>query len=141
MKRLLSISVVGAIALAATTAFASENIDAKVTLRGSEVLVNLGAGYFNATLSISGPNGFYAKNYSQSGSASIDLIRAGGLTDGVYSYEVTVATSETTTNLNPVDNGRGGVDDGTSVVSASTSGSFHASGGIIADRASQAAEE
>lgn len=130
----------GAMTLAATAVFANEAMDAKVSLRGSEVRVKLGAGLSNATLSISGPNGFYAKTFSQSGSPSIDLIKAGGTADGVYTYEVTAATSETTENLNPMDNGRGGIDDGTSVVSASTTGSFHASGGIIADRSSQAEE-
>lgn len=140
MKRLLSMAMAGALALASTTVFASEDIAANVTLQGSQVSVNLGVGYSNATLSVSGPDGFYAKDYSKSGSPSIDLIRAGGTADGVYSYEVTAATSETTVNLNPMDNGRGGVDDGTSVVPASASGSFYASGGIIADKASQASE-
>lgn len=140
MRRLLGVWLAGAMTLAATAAFANEGMDAKVTLRGSEVHVKLGAGLSNATLSISGPNGFYAQTSSESGSPSIDLIKAGGLADGVYTYEVTAATSETTENLNPMDNGRGGVDDATSVVSASTSGSFRASGGIIAKLASQAEE-
>lgn len=140
MRRLLGVWLAGALTLAGTVAFANAGMDAQVTLRGSEVHVKLGAGLSNATLSISGPNGFYAKAFSPSGSPSIDLIKAGGTADGVYTYEVTAATSETTENLNPMDNGRGGVDDGSSVVSASTTGSFHASGGIIADKADDALE-
>ncbi len=110
-------------------------LEAKVTLRGSEVHVKLAAGDSNATLSVSGPNGFYVRAFSESGSPSIDLIRSGGTADGLYRYEVTAASSETKTTVKPMDNGRGGADDATEKVAVSTSGSFYANGGIIADQA------
>ncbi len=140
MRRLLSVWMAGAMTLAATAVFANEAMDAKVSLRGSEVHVKLGAGLSNATLSISGPNGFYAKTFSEHGSPSIDLIKAGGTANGHYIYEVTAASSEIVTNANPMDNGRGGVDSADEFVAVSTSGGFFANGGIIADRTSQKEE-
>ena len=140
MNMILRLSVAVAMTISAHSAIASEELDAKVTLKGSEVHVKLRGGYSNATLSVSGPNGFHASRFSETGSPSIDLIRSGGTAEGLYKYEVTAASSKTKTNAKPMDNGRGGVDDATETVAASTSGSFFANGGIIADRASQAEE-
>ncbi|MEX0343968.1 MAG: hypothetical protein AB3N20_03530 [Rhizobiaceae bacterium] len=136
MRRLLSVWLAGALTLAVTAAFANKPMDAEIILQGSEVRVNLGADLSNATLTIGGPNGYYAATSSERGSLSIDLIKTGGTADGVYTYEVKAATSETIKILNPVDNGergarRGGLDAGTSYVPAYTFGSFRASGGII----------
>ena len=132
---LLGLAAVCLFALPATASFADENLNAQVTLRGSEVHVKLASGYSNATLSISGPNGFYAKAFSEKGAPSIDLIRAGGTSEGQYTYEVTAASSTQAVNESPLDNGRGGVDKSAGAVGASTSGSFYANGGIISQAA------
>ncbi len=133
--KILGWTTAGVLAFSAMSAFASDSLNAKVTLRGSEVHVKLPSGFTNATLSISGPNGFYAQVFSKTGSPSIDLIRAGGTTEGQYTYEITAASSQQAVNDNPMDNGRGGVDKSAGAVGASTSGSFHASGGIISSAA------
>lgn len=140
MKKIVCLPLAGLMALAAAAAFADENLDAKVTLRGSEIHVQLGNDYSHATLTIAGPNGFHATTFSKTGSPSIDLIRAGGTGEGQYTYQVTAASSETKLNANPQDNGRGKVDDAEERISASTSGGFYASGGIIVDRSKQAEE-
>lgn len=135
MNILKSLSVAGVMAFVIGGAFAAENLDAKVTLKGSEVRLTLPAGYYNATLSVSGPDGFYARAFSKNGSPSIDLIRAGGTTDGEYTYEVTAASSQKAVDKNPMDNGRDGVDKSAGVVGAAASGSFIANGGIISQAA------
>lgn len=140
MKKIMCLPLAGLLALAAMSALANEDLDAKVTLRGSEIHVSLGNDYSNATLTVSGPNGFHASAFSKTGSPSIDLIRAGGTGEGQYSYEVTAASSETKLNATPQNNGRGKVDEAAEKVSATTSGSFFASGGIIADKQSLAEE-
>ncbi len=118
-------------AIGAGSVSAESPLNAAGTLRGSQVSFSLGGDYKNVTLTVSGPNGFYARSYSETGAPSIDLIRAGATADGTYTYEITAATSETAVNANPMDNGRGGVDPQATTVGASTSGSFVAKGGLI----------
>lgn len=140
MKKLFYLPVAGMFGLMAANALASETLDALVSLQGSEVRVTLGGEYSNATLSITGPDGFHVQAYSQSGSPSVDLIRAGATADGTYTYEITAASSEDATSENLMNNGRGGVDKTAGKVGASMSGSFQASGGIINTQASLAEE-
>lgn len=120
---------------------ANEIPGAQSTMRGSEVRIALGNDYSGVTLSISGPNGFYAKTFSKGSSASIDLIRAGARESGLYTYELTAASSETTIDPNPMNNGRGSADAGATKVPVMLSGSFYAEGGLIDDKASQAEEK
>ncbi|MEZ5812487.1 MAG: hypothetical protein R3D45_13830 [Rhizobiaceae bacterium] len=117
--------------LCANDSVADETFTGEVVLRGSEVRVIPGPGFSHTILTIVGPDGFHASASSDNGSPSIDLIRAGGTGEGEFTYEVTAATDKQVVNKNPMDNGRGGADESTSLVGASTFGSFRASGGII----------
>lgn len=110
---------------------AADQFDEFKTIKGSEVRFSLPADYFNAMLTISGPNGFFARSFSKSGSAAIDLIGAGATADGYYTYELTAATRDTVIANNrritlsedakkPVRN-----------VGVNTFGSFYAEGGIV----------
>jgi hypothetical protein len=57
-------------------------------------------GTTNATLRVSGPNGFYMQTFSRSGSVALQLGAAGRLPDGLYHYEVTAATAQRVPNPN-----------------------------------------
>ena len=114
-----------------SSAFALDPLDSKKTLRGSEVRFSLGSEYTNATLTVSGPNGFYTQTFVKSGSPSLDLIKTGATEDGVYKYDLAVMSSETQVNKNPLDNGRGGVDKAVTPVGVTTSGSFRVKNGAI----------
>jgi hypothetical protein len=57
-------------------------------------------GTTNATLRVSGPNGFYMQTFSRSGSVALQLGAAGRLPDGLYHYEVTAATAQRIPNPN-----------------------------------------
>ena len=103
------------------------------TLAGSEVSFSLGGVYSNATLTISGPDGFFARSFSKTGSPAVDLIKAKAKADGIYTYEITAASGETVTIRNPQNNGRGGADRGTMKRGVSASGTFVVKGGLIVD--------
>lgn len=135
MKKRLHLLVPLMALACANAAFAGNEIaGAQKSLNGSQILFSLGPNYFNATLTVAGPNGFYARSEASSGTVSIDLQSAGATGEGVYTYELTAASSETKTNPAPMNNGRGGVDNPVSQVGVSTSGTFFAQNGLIIDR-------
>lgn len=123
-----------------TVALADSDLNKYLVLKGSHVGFTPSGGYSNTTLTVSGPNGFHTQTFSKNGAASIDLIRAGATADGIYTYEITVATAEKVTIANPQDNGRGGKDPALQRVGASATGSFRANGGIISLIESSATE-
>ncbi len=107
------------------------------TLAGSEVSFSLGGAYSRATLTITGPDGFFIRAFSKTGNPSIDLLQAKAEVDGLYTYEITASTGETVTIRNPRNNGRGGIDPGTMERGISASGTFVVKGGLIVDTSSE----
>lgn len=61
----------------------------------------------NTTVTVSGPNGFHAHQFSEVGMPSIDLYKAGKVTDGVYHYEITTAVGKLVLFTDSGNNGRG----------------------------------
>ncbi len=61
---------------------------------GDVVQVVLAGQVFNTTLSIAGPDGFYAQAYAKAGSPMIKLSQHGPVADGLYIWQVTAATNE-----------------------------------------------
>ncbi len=49
---------------------------------------------FNTTLSIAGPNGYYAQAFAKAGTPMIKLSQHGPVADGIYIWQVTAATDE-----------------------------------------------
>ncbi len=103
------------------------------TLVGSEVSFSLSGAYSRATLTITGPDGFFIRAYSKTGNPSIDLIQAKADVDGLYVYEITASSGETITIRNPQNNGRGGLDPRTTTRGISASGTFVVKDGLIVD--------
>ncbi len=133
IRRSLFAGVVAMVAIVPTSAFAANELDAFRTLSGSEVSFSLGGAYSNSMLTISGPDGFIIRTFSKTGNPAVDLIKAKANVDGVYTYEITAASSETVTIRNPQNNGRGGADRGTMKRGVSATGSFVVKGGMIVD--------
>ncbi len=125
-----------------SVANASELKDSQFQAKGSQVRVDLGSGYYNASLTVSGPGDFSTTITSSSGSLALDLIRAGATEGGLYTYNLTAATNEFVTVKSVMNNGRdGGVDPNQRAKGVSFSGSFVASNGIINDVMKQGEEE
>ncbi|WP_069301095.1 hypothetical protein [Neptunicoccus sediminis] len=61
----------------------------------------------NATLVVSGPDGFVTNILAEKGSPKFYLRDAAPVTDGVYRYELTAATTEKIKLRNQLNNGRG----------------------------------
>jgi hypothetical protein len=97
---------------------------------GSAFGFRLDPSYANATLSVSGPNGYHASNYSQGGSPAVDLSQFGTLADGTYTYQLTARGPETVTVKTNLDNGRGKAAT-TQSVGVAESGTFQVQGGRI----------
>jgi hypothetical protein len=91
----------------------------------------VGASYGNLTLTVAGPNGFYASANARSGSPLLDLRRFGDFDDGQYSYHLTATTDQKIKMRTPLDDGR---DNGPTLdllKGVSTSGAFSVSRGLI----------
>jgi len=114
-------------------AISADHLNAFRTLSGSEVSFSLGGAYSNATLTITGPDGFIIRKFSKTGNPAVDLIKAKAKADGLYTYEITAASSETVTVPNPQNNGRGGVDRATMKRGVSATGTFVVKGGLVVD--------
>ncbi|MCB1385671.1 MAG: hypothetical protein KDJ80_06990 [Nitratireductor sp.] len=139
LKILTGLLGIGVAAGASAAACAAELSGDQMTLQGSQVRFNLGSDYHAASLSVSGPDGYYATASSTSGSVAIDLIRSGGTSAGTYNYQLSAATGGQSALKQPVNNGRSSADttEGAGVV---FSGSFYAANGLISDKASQSEE-
>ncbi len=69
-------------------------LSAEERFSGDVVQVVLDGQVYNTTLSVAGPNGYYAEAYSKAGSPMIKLSQHGKVADGLYIWQVTAATDE-----------------------------------------------
>lgn len=76
-------------------------------LIGTEVSFPVSIGPKQASLSISGPNGFQATKFTENRTPTIDLYQAGKLADGMYNYEITIPVGERVLIQDRINNGRG----------------------------------
>jgi hypothetical protein len=96
MTRSHALALVAAFAVAAVApASAADVFDAGKSLSGTRVSFTMPAGYFNATLSVAGPDGRVLQTSAKSGAASIDIGGQNAMGDGTYTYQITAATPET----------------------------------------------
>lgn len=96
MTRSHALALVAAFAVtAAAPAFAADVLDAGKSLSGTRVSFTMPSGYFNATLSVAGPDGRVLQTSSKSGTASIDIGGQNAMGDGTYTYQVTAASPKT----------------------------------------------
>ena len=61
---------------------------------GDVVQIVLAGQVHNTTLSVAGPNGYYAETYAKAGMPMIKLSQHGPVADGIYIWQVTAATDE-----------------------------------------------
>jgi hypothetical protein len=95
------------------------------------VTFQLHGAYSKLTLSIAGPNGFYASGFGESRAPAIDLQRLGPLEDGVYTWQLTAATNEKIKLRTPIADGRGGAPRTELRKGVAASGTFLIKGGTI----------
>ena len=75
---------------------------------GTVLAFDFAAPYSNATLSVTGPNGFHARTVAKSGAPSIDLQKFGAVADGSYTYQLTASSERPIGASSAYDNGRDG---------------------------------
>lgn len=101
---------------------------------GTLLAFDFAAPYSNATLTVTGPNGFYARAVSKAGAPTLDLQKFGAVADGSYTYQLTASSERPIAASSAYDNGRDG-----KVVAAlagmATSGTFRVKDGVILPRA------
>lgn len=86
-----------------TSAFAGQ-----AQTSGDQLQVQPGKSLTNVTLSVSGPDGYTASKFSKFGSPTVSFSNNGALADGVYTWNLSGATSVMVpSNPNGLDNGRG----------------------------------
>ena len=119
------------LAVGISNACLADDIVATEQVADQRLGLQLKATFANATLSVTGPNGFHASTYSKSGAVAIDLSQFGPLPDGAYNYEVTASSRETITIRTPLDNGRSGRPKTEQPVPVSMSGTFLVKDGTI----------
>ncbi|GGA29479.1 hypothetical protein [Neptunicoccus cionae] len=90
--------------LVATTAFANEPQERTDT---TALWFESWGSLSNATLVVSGPDGFITNIVAEKGTPRFYLRDAAPVTDGVYRYELTAATTEKIKLRNQLNNGRG----------------------------------
>jgi len=89
--------------ITANASFAGEPV-----FSGNQISARSGAGLSNVTLAVSGPDGYYAQQFSKTGAPSLALAANGSLPDGLYTWEITGATSQMVKSTkSSFDNGRG----------------------------------
>ena len=86
---------------------------------------------FNATLTVTGPEGDRTETFKGKGTPQFALRDMGDIVDGVYSYELTAATDEMVKIKNPINNGRGDAEKTEIPKSYQMTGSFIVSRGVI----------
>lgn len=117
----------------------AENLAATERFSGTAASFDFKGQYNNATLTVSGPNGFTASASAPSGAPSLDLSKHGSLEDGLYKYHIVAGTPKKAKVRAVLDNGREGRPASEQQVTATTSGTFRVKGGAIV--ANQAAPE
>jgi hypothetical protein len=95
MTKPLALAMAAALSLAlAAPAFAADVLDAGKSLSGTRVSFTMPSGYFNATLSVAGPDGRVLQTFAKTGSPAIDIGGQNAMGDGVYTYQITAASPQ-----------------------------------------------
>lgn len=93
MRHLIHGTTVAATALIMTApVLAQDSLSARSSASGTKVSFVLPAGYSNATLSVSGPDGRVVSASAKQGSPVIDISGKNAMGDGIYTYQITAAS-------------------------------------------------
>lgn len=93
MRHFIRVATVAAAGMAfAAPSLAQEVLSARSAASGTKVSFVLPAGYFNATLSVAGPDGRVISASAKQGSPVVDISGKNAMGDGVYTYQITAAS-------------------------------------------------
>ena len=111
----------------------ADDLPATEAFSGTTVAFKIDGQFGLLTLTVAGPNGFYASDSARTASPIIDLSKSGGFDNGDYAYQLTASTDGKITLRTPVNDGRDPEDKPTTTIfkGLSKSGSFNVSGGAI----------
>lgn len=141
MRHHIRVATVAAAVLAcASPSLAQEVLGARSAASDTRVSFVLPAGYFNATLSVAGPDGRVISASAKQGSPVVDISGKNAMGDGVYTYQITasspkkVAVKADGANGREITAGQVNMRGEMSInVGAAMSGSFLVQGGRIVD--------
>lgn len=129
---LVRILLASAALLIAGPAFA-ETLDAEARFAGERLTFDVRGDYTNFTVTVSGPEGYYAQAQGARSAPTLRLRDYGDVPDGSYSYQLVAATGRVDTVAARVDQRVNGREPGTARprVGASTTGRFQVINGRI----------
>jgi hypothetical protein len=127
-------TVLGLAALLAASipnACLAADLPAAEQFSGSTVTFKIEPRFGTLTLTVAGPNGYYASATARTASPIIDLSSAGAFDDGTYNYHLSASTDEKVPLRTALDNGRDGGAASSVLRSMSKSGVFQVEKGVI----------
>ena len=101
-----AIGLAASLAIGLSTACWAEDMVASQQSSGTKIAFLLKDNFSSATMTISGPNGFFAHAFAKNGAIAVDLRRFGAIDDGTFTYQVTAAANDKIRIRTPLDNGR-----------------------------------
>ena len=120
--------LIGAACLAGAMTAAADT----VRVYGGTLQVSPSSYVKNMTLTVTGPNGFNAQDFSKNSAPRVSLVQNGQLADGLYSWNMTASTNEPLPqSASQLDDGRGNAQRPQLFKSTSMSGSFEIRGGTL----------
>ncbi len=127
-KLKLMSGVVAALCLSTGMTAAADSL----RVSGGTVQVSPSSFVKNMTLSVTGPNGFHAQEFSKSSAPRVSIMQNGQLADGVYSWHMTASTNQALPeSVSLLNDGRGDIERPQRYKSTSMSGTFVISGGTL----------
>ena len=103
----------------------ADDLPATEAFSGTTVTFKIERQFGTLTLTVAGPNGYYASATSRTAPPIIDLSRFGAFDDGLYTYQLSASTDEKAPVRTSLDNGREGGASNSVLRSVSKSGVFH----------------
>src|SRR3954468_17454058 len=111
----------------------ADDLPATEAFSGTTVAFKIDGQFGLLTLTVAGPNGYYASASARTASPIIELNRFGDFDDGEYAYQLTASTDGKITLRTPLNDGRDDDNKPTTMIfkGVAKSGSFRVSSGTI----------
>ena len=131
--RFTSLGLAVLLAAGIPNACLADDLPASEQFSGTTVTFKIERQFGLLTLTVAGPNGYYASAHARTASPIIELGGPGTFDDGDYTYQLTASTDGKITLRTPINDGRDPDDKPTTTIfrGVSKSGAFRVSGGAI----------
>ena len=105
------------------------------SFKGTTLAFTYKGNFTNATITVSGPNGFNTTLFKKHGPPFLNLADLGSLSDGLYKYQISAASSKMARTNKSLNNGRGENARTSKNVGVSQFGLFRIKNGVIENSA------